>query len=136
MCNLHCTYLLYRYNVYIYTVYIVSVTLPCLWNIIQLMQYYPSKYDPLHVEKSYSTPKLEVEITSSAAKHPFFHVICRHNLKTPPSKADDVIKSYNHCLRPFLPAPFSNIKNICAAALCCLRICFRALLTLKVNYFM
>ena len=41
-----------------------------------------------------------------------------------------------HCLRPFLPAPFSNIKNICAAALCCLRICFRALLTLKVNYFM
>ena len=61
------------------------------------MQYYPSEYDPLHVEKSYSTPKLVVEITSSAAKHPFFPVICRHNLKTPPSKADDII-----CERPLL----------------------------------
>ena len=77
-------------------------TLPCLWNIIQLMQYYPSKYDPLHVKKSYSTPKLVVEITLSAAKHPFFPVICRHNFKTPPSKADDVI-----CERPLL-AKLSN----------------------------
>ena len=32
------------------------------------MQHYPSDYDPLHSEKSYSTPKLVAE--NNAAKHP------------------------------------------------------------------
>ena len=62
------------------------------------MRHYPSQYDPLHVETSYLTPKLVVDRTSSAAKHPLLPLICRHNLKTPPSKAYDVIYEW-----PLLP---------------------------------
>ena len=60
MCNVHCTYLLYTtYNVYTEKHYIVSVTFVQHNSIA--MQYYPSEYDPLHVEKSYLiTPKLVV----------------------------------------------------------------------------
>ena len=60
------------------------------------MQHYPSEYDLLYVEKSSSTPKLVVENNIIRSQTP--PVICRHNLKTPSSKAGDVI-----CERPLLP---------------------------------
>ena len=57
------------------------------------MQHYPSEYDPLalHIEKVIQLQNWWQKIASSAAKHPLPPVICCHNLKTPPSKADDVI---------------------------------------------
>ena len=58
------------------------------------MQHYPSEYDPLHVEGSYSTPKLVVENNIIRSQTP------------PPSKADDVI-----CERPLLPKLSTKTKS-------------------------
>ena len=59
------------------------------------MQHYPSDYDPLHSEKSYSTPKLVAE--NNAAKHPLLSRYQPSKFENI-SKADDVI-----CERPLLP---------------------------------
>ena len=97
MCNVHCTYLVYTtYNIYTEK---LSVTLPCLWNIIQLLCNIIPPSMTLHMwKKVIELQNWWQKIKPSTAKHPLRPIICRHNLKTPLSKADDVI-----CERPLLP---------------------------------